>query len=169
MRFISLQAISSPLFSEPYRIFYYDCSGQNLFIALFAPVNESIWGAYETSFSRCFYMRFFCLISDSRKKNFIRSVTPCCLKFRSERSAFPYFYTYSGILGRHLPADIAVFLLGFLCFPICMERKGYGPDRQPAKMDLSIDCAWLFIFHLYLFILPDRIVSGFKLNNVHFF
>lgn len=73
--------------------FLYDCSGQNLFIALFAPVNESIWEHMKLSFSRCFYMRFFCLISDSRKKNFIRSVTPCYLEILSERSAFPYFFT----------------------------------------------------------------------------
>ena len=40
--------------------FLYDCSGQNLFIALFAPVNEFYMGAYETF---VFPGAFICIFS----------------------------------------------------------------------------------------------------------
>ena len=39
--------------------FLYDCSGQNLFIALFAPVNESIWEHMKLSFFPVLLYAFF--------------------------------------------------------------------------------------------------------------
>ena len=147
--------------------FLYDCSGQNLFIALFAPVNESIWEHMKLSFFPVLLYAFFLSYIRQPEKEFhtLRDalllgnfVGTFSIPVRNIGTSSPC-RRYRRLSAR-----------SFLCFPIRMERKGYGPDRQPAKMDLSIDCAsGSFIFHLYLLSSPDRIVSGFKLNNVHFF
>ena len=136
--------------------FLYDCSGQNLFIALFAPVNESIWEHMKLSFFPVLLYAFFLSYIRQPEKEFHT--------LRDSLLLGNFIGTFSIPRYRRLSARTV------LRFSIRMERKGYAPDRYPAKMDLSVDCAsGSFIFHLYLLSAPDRIVSGFKLNNVHFF
>ena len=72
--------------------FLYDCSGQNLFIALFAPVNESIWEHMKLSFFPVLLYAFFLSYIRQPEKEF-HTLRDACLEISSERSAFPYFFT----------------------------------------------------------------------------
>ena len=139
--------------------FLYDCSGQNLFIALFAPVNESIWEHMKLLFSRYCYMRFSCLISDSRKKNFHTLRDSLLLgNFIGTFSIPILYFTYSGILGHHvLIADIAVFLLGlFFAFRFAWKGKD-TPRTDPRRKWIYLLTALLALLFFIFTFYPPRI------------
>ena len=94
--------------------FVYEWSGNNTFLGLFFPVNESTWEHMKLVF-------FPMLVYGIFMKQRLQQEYPCIL------SALPagiltgsllipvIFYTYSGIIGQNfLPADIAVFIISVL-------------------------------------------------------
>ena len=94
--------------------FAYELSGQNPLVALFAPVNESIWEHMKIVFfpSLLFVLSgwaFFCHSTPSFFGSFLTGVLTGTL------SITVIFYTYTGILGNHdLILDILTFLAGVL-------------------------------------------------------
>ena len=114
--------------------FLYDCSGQNLFIALFAPVNESIWEHMKLSFFPVLLYAFFLSYIRQPEKEFHTLRDSLLLgNFIGTFSISILYFTYSGILGHHvLIADIAVFLLG-LFFAFRFAWKGKDTPRTDTR------------------------------------
>ena len=94
--------------------FFYDWSGQNGLAALFFPVNESTWEHMKLIF---FPMLLFTFFMQKRVLEFSPAL-PSALLFGNLTGTLcipVLFYTYSGILGKNIPAvDIAVFFISVL-------------------------------------------------------
>lgn len=129
--------------------FTYEWSGNNFWVGLFSPVNESSWEHMKLLF---FPMLLYHLVScilfrrtpsapDESILTYLRNNYPCiclgnALGILIGTISIPvFFYTYSGILGTHfLFLDIAIFLcsaiLGFACTywtaQKCQVRKYAG-------------------------------------------
>ena len=97
--------------------FFYNWSGQNSLAALFFPVNESTWEHMKLIF---FPMLLFTFFTRKRALEFSPAL-PSALLFGNLTGTLcipVLFYTYSGILGKNIPAvDIAVFFISvFMAF-----------------------------------------------------
>ena len=94
--------------------FFYDWSGQNSLAALFFPVNESTWEHMKLIF---FPLLLFTLLTWKRASGF-SPVLPTALLAGNLTGTLcipVLFYTYSGIVGKNIPAvDIAVFFISVL-------------------------------------------------------
>lgn len=114
--------------------FFYDWSGQNSFIALFSPVNESTWEHMKLIF---FPFLLWSLSAPSKVLNALPTLRTALLAggLAGSWSIPVLFYTYSGILGRNIAfIDIAIFyiavLISFglarkLCTSARMEDAGF--------------------------------------------
>lgn len=142
--------------------FLYDCSGQNLFIALFAPVNESIWEHMKLSFFPVLLYAFFLSYIRQPEKEFHTLRDSLLLgNFIGTLSIPVIFYTYSGILGRHfLIADILTFLLAlFFTFRFAWKQKDVARTNSQRK-GIYI-CTLLFVllfFTITLVSLSDHML-----------
>lgn len=139
--------------------FLYDCSGQNLFIALFAPVNESIWEHMKLSFFPVLLYAFFLSYIRQPEKEFHTLRDALLLgNFVGTFSIPVLFYTYSGILGRHLLAvDIAVFLLGlFFAFRFAWKGKDTVRTDSRRKWIYLLTALLALLFFIFTFY-PPRI------------
>ena len=112
--------------------FVYEWSGNNTFLGLFFPVNESTWEHMKLVF-------FPMLVYGIFMKQRLQQEYPCIL------SALPagiltgsllipvIFYTYSGIIGQNfLPADIAVFIISVLLAFLVIYQ-------------LTLSCSYFFV------------------------
>ena len=94
--------------------FAYDLSGNNFFVALFTPVNESIWEHTKLIF---FPMLLYSLYLNKK----LKAEYPCissAMLFGSLLGVLliiVLFYTYSGIIGYHVAfVDIAIFYISVI-------------------------------------------------------
>ena len=112
--------------------FVYEWSGNNTFLGLFFPVNESTWEHMKLVF-------FPMLVYGIFMKQRLQQEYPCIL------SALPagiltgsllipvIFYTHSGIIGQNfLPADIAVFIISVLLAFLVIYK-------------LTLSCSYFFV------------------------
>ena len=91
--------------------FFFDWSGENQAVGLFAPVNESTWEHLKLLFfPMIIYSIFEALVFHSRVPElFYANITGA---FVGMLSIVVLFYTYSGILGNSCtPVDIGIFYL----------------------------------------------------------
>lgn len=94
--------------------FVYDWSGKNFIVGLFTPVNESTWEHMKLFF---FPMLLYTIYMGWRlKKEFPCVVSGLLGSVLLGTALIPVlFYTYTGILGRDIPAlDIASFILSVI-------------------------------------------------------
>lgn len=95
--------------------FLFKLSNQNTLVALFSPINESIWEHLKMLWFPYIFTSFF-------EKKFIKSesffFSKLCGGIVGIASIVIFFYTYSTIVGKHfLFMDIVCFILGvFLAF-----------------------------------------------------
>ena len=94
--------------------FFYEWSQKNPFIALFSPVNESVWEHLKLLFFPVLlYTLFEIIVLFKTSNGFLTSRILAVIvgMFFTVSS----FFTYTGIAGRHfLPLDILIFILSVL-------------------------------------------------------
>ena len=101
--------------------FFYKWSGDNPFVALFSPVNESVWEHLKMLFFPVFlYTMFEIIVLFKTSGRFLTTrIIGILLGMFFILSAF---FTYTGICGRHfLVLDILIFILGIL-ITFCASR-----------------------------------------------
>ena len=110
----SLSGILFTILTGTLSHFLYEWSGNNRYIGLITPVNESVWEHMKMVF---FPMFLFCGSENIMlKKNYpyIYKANACAI-YLGVFSIPVLFYTYSGILGKnYLAADIVVFCLSVI-------------------------------------------------------
>ena len=109
--------------------FCYEWSGENPFVALFAPVDESVWEHLKLLFFPVFvYTLFEIIVLFKVSGRFLtaRIAAVCIGMFFIAAS----FFTYTGITGRDfLPVDILIFIFSVL-ITFCSSR--YFEVRCPS-------------------------------------
>ena len=142
--------------------FLYNWTGHSSVIALFCPVNESVWENLKLLF---FPFLFVSVLAYLRRRS-IRSVFfyQRLLAVLSGMAAIIVpFYTYTGIIGRSfLPLDILIYLFGVLTAFSFLKyiRKKHSSS---APSDSTIIIAWLFLCLCFFFF------TGFPPNIPLFF
>ena len=94
--------------------FVYEWSGNNLFVSLFAPINESIWEHTKLLF---FPMLLYALYGKKKpgKDYPCLGASMIAGMLLGIASIIVLFYTYSGILGFHVSfADISIFYISVI-------------------------------------------------------
>ncbi len=94
--------------------FAYEWSGRNLIVALFSPINESVWEHLKLLFTP---MLFYSVIEYFTYGKKLANFVPIRVLsiFIGMLVIIVSFYTYSGIIGsNYLAADIGTFVLGTL-------------------------------------------------------
>lgn len=132
--------------------FLYEWSGFHPLAGLFVPVNESTWEHMKLLF---FPMLFCSLLINAKLKAEYPGITNALLSgLLLGTFLIPVlFYTYTGILGRHLlPLDIGVFALSVLLafFTACRLAPQEENKRRTALLKLLTGvlmlCFFLFTF-----------------------
>ena len=107
--------------------FVYAWSGNNFFVGLVAPVNESVWEHTKLLF---FPMLFYALLRSKSRR--VPAAAMICGELCGVLSMIVLFYTYSGIIGRDVDAvNIALFYLcvalaffaAFKASKVCIPKK----------------------------------------------
>lgn len=127
--------------------FLYDLSKGAAFIALFCPVNESVWEHLKLLF---FPLLFVTVMECLRNKNDI--VRFFYYRFLAVMGAMGstvmLFYTYTGIVGRHfLIADLSIFLISTLLFFVIYadcQRRQWSYPSQSATFSMWVIMSLLF-------------------------
>ncbi|MBS6195983.1 MAG: hypothetical protein KH828_10445 [Clostridiales bacterium] len=133
--------------------FFYDWSGNNPIVGLFSPVNESTWEHMKLLFFPAVVCLIFLYIKLTEQyPNLLHAMSAGIL---AGTFLIPVlFYTYTGILGRHLlPLDIAVFLIStaatfFIAYRLTVSDKNV--QLGAGFVFLLIVLAVLFPFFTYL-------------------
>lgn len=96
--------------------FLYELSGGMAFFALFCPVNESTWEHLKLLFFPFLFAITWQYISTRSKSGIIRFFYNRLLAVLcGMASVITLFYTYTGVIGRHLLIiDILIFIFGVL-------------------------------------------------------
>lgn len=94
--------------------FFYEWSNHNFLMGLFFPVNESTWEHMKLIFIPMLLWTIFLALRFPESRDCVISGFLAGLLLGT--AAIPVlFYTYSGVLGKHLTAiDILVYLIGML-------------------------------------------------------
>ena len=137
--------------------FCYEWSGKNPFIALFAPVNESVWEHLKLLFFPVFvYTLFEVIVLFKTSGGFLTArLTGVLLGMYFILSAF---FTYTGILGRDfLVVDILIFTLSVLITFLasrCLEVR--CPSlRLPLLASYALLLLIIICFFSFTFSPPD--------------
>lgn len=150
--------------------FFYEWSGENAFVALFSPVNESVWEHLKMLFFPILlYTLFEIIVLKKFSAAFLASRVVGML-FGMLLIVVSYF-TYTGVTGLHsLVMDILIFLFGILAaFFISFLWEAHPPRfRLPTAGSLSVLillCASFFSFtfsppELPVFLPPVQSVSS---------
>lgn len=130
--------------------FFYEWSDGNAFIALFFPINESTWEHLKLLF---FPFLFWTLWNYLHHKNHCASYLYYQLAsvLSGMLSIIVLFYTYTGILGRHiLVADILIFFIGvrvsFLVTPLIKKHFPSTPALNAAYLYWGFLTLCFFLF-----------------------
>ena len=143
--------------------FLYDWTGNNPVVGLFTPVNESIWEHMKLLF---FPMLLYFVFERLMLENYPPSLS-CADAMALLAGTFlipVIFYTYTGILGRHLTVlDIATFYVSviaafllrrrfFLCFRSSKPSQSHSPHGKKTgkTLCLCLTAAVLLVFTCFL-------------------
>lgn len=131
--------------------FAYEASNYSLFIAIFAPVNESVWEHLKLLFypALLFISITFVLFKTSYPSYFYSHILSL---FTGLLSIPVLYYTYTTILGKHyLVIDIIIFIFSiFITFLLgnCITRRWPAPNsEQKAFIILFLLLLVLFFIH----------------------
>lgn len=135
--------------------FFYDWSGRNILVGLFAPVSESAWEHMKLVF---FPMLLYALAAvPALKKEY-----PCIGSAFSAGillGTLPIpvlFYTYTGILGRDLfPLDLATFVCSVLLAFCAVYRLTLSCKIQNGTLLRAIVGLFFIGFLLFSYYPPD--------------
>ena len=127
--------------------FLYEWSGQAAVIALFCPVNESVWEHLKLLFFPFLFMSVI-LFMKSRAEALSFFYYSFLAVTGGLFSVIVLFYTYTGILGTNfLAADLLIFLISVLfSFHLAsrLRRSGLQPPPQNIVFSLWIITALCF-------------------------
>lgn len=135
--------------------FVYGWSGNNIFVGLFAPINESIWEHTK--------LIFFPMLIYSYLERKI------CAKCPSVKSSIIFgalcgiwliislFYTYSGIIGFHFAfADISIFYISvILSFYIAFKKAVSGKENRHSAILKILSFIMICLYILFTFYQPN--------------
>lgn len=131
--------------------FLYGWSGNNPYVGLFTPVNESVWEHMKLLF---FPMLLYFLFEKLMLGNYPPSLS-CCNAVSLLTGTFlipVVFYTYTGILGFHLaPLDIATFYISVIAAFLLRHALCARLHAQKKKISKT-RCLWLTALVLLIFL-----------------
>ena len=110
--------------------FTYEWSGENPFVALYSPVNESVWEHLKLLFFPVLLYTFFeIIVLYKTSGHFLTSrLLAVCIGMFFIASAF---FTYTGLLGRDfLALDILIFIFSVLLTFFLLY--GFGTSTSPS-------------------------------------
>ncbi len=136
--------------------FAYIWSGNNIFIGLFSPINESIWEHTKLIF---FPLLLYTMYLDIKKGKEYPCITSA-MGFASLFGVFliiVLFYTYSGMLGFHVAfVDISIFYISVLLVFYLAYRFANSCKLESYSMLLQIlQIAFLCLFIFFTFFPPN--------------
>lgn len=136
--------------------FAYIWSGNNIFIGLFSPINESIWEHTKLIF---FPLLLYTMYLDKKKGKEYPCITSA-MGFASLFGVFliiVLFYTYSGMLGFHVAfVDISIFYISVLLAFYSAYRFANSCKLESYSMLLQIlQIAFLCLFIFFTFFPPN--------------
>ncbi len=137
--------------------FVYEWSGENFFLGLFFPVNESTWEHMKMLF---FPMLLYSTLAGTQLKR----ENPC-LRFGmlagilAGTALIPiFFYTYSGILGFYTTfLDVVIFYLSIICAFYLAYHLTKSCKNKKYFLPLSIAAGVVFILFLIFTYLPPEL------------
>lgn len=138
--------------------FAYDASGGNAVAAIFSPVNESVWEHLKMLFYPFLTFSVFEYFSYGKEyKNFLPAKVYSAIF--GMLLIVTLYYTYSGILGRHiLLIDILIFVIGTAA-AFAMSYRILESDRYTSKKSrtaaLILLAAAIAAFTVFTFRPPD--------------
>lgn len=128
--------------------FVYKWSGNNVFIGLFTPINESIWEHTKLLF---FPMLMFSLCLTGKVKAQYPCIDAALISgaLAGAASVIALFYTYSGIIGFNVAiADISIFFISvIISFYIVYKIATTCKDTIYNTLSLTL---WIMIICLYI-------------------
>lgn len=137
--------------------FVYAWSGNNLFVSLFAPINESIWEHTKLLF---FPMLLYALYGKKKPG----ADYPCLGSsmiagmLLGIASIIVLFYTYSGILGFHVAfADIAIFYISVILAFLFAYRLTLSCKADAYSAFLKLLLIALVVCYLLFTVFPPNI------------
>ena len=136
--------------------FFYEWSGENRLVGIFAAVNESTWEHLKLLFFPALLFWVLEWIFGKKKPNLLWSVFWGL--FAGTLSIVVLFYTYSGVLGKNLaPVDILSFVVGVL---VAFFVKLYAQSGTPTarkRLAGGILLAVLLLCYLLFTAFPPHI------------
>lgn len=137
--------------------FVYEWSGNNSFLGLFVPVNESTWEHLK--------LIFFPIVILSLIEYFLFSIKKpafICIKLRSTLigmfATVVLFYTYSGILGKTIDVvNIAIYFIAMTisyCYSFKQLKKESNSESSSQQCFLVLCIIILLFAYLTIFPLP---------------
>lgn len=133
--------------------FFYEWSGNNHFVGLFTPVNESVWEHMKlVFFPMLLYSVFFCL----KNKKDIPCIGPAlCFGILLGTSLIPVlFFTYVKAIGRDIfILDLATFAISILAAYAAVYKLGPSCKLKPYGSLLCVlvgiyaACFFWFTYH----------------------
>lgn len=136
--------------------FFFDWSGENRLVGIFAAVNESTWEHLKLLFFPALLFWVLEWIFGKKKPNFLWSVFGGL--FAGTATIVVLFYTYSGVLGKNLaPVDILTFVVGVL---VAFFVKLYAQSATPTaskRLAGGILLAVLLLCYLLFTAFPPHI------------
>lgn len=136
--------------------FFYNWSGSNTLVSLFAPVNESTWEHMKLLFFPVFLWSFFIPGQLSQNNPGLRPAL--LLGGIIGTLLIPIlFYTYSGILGYTVTwIDIAIFFICTAVSFICTFRLADSePVQKKRTVIMIMTILFIAAFFLFTFLPPD--------------
>ena len=136
--------------------FVYEWSGNNFFIGLFTPVNESIWEHTKLLF---FPMLIYSLYLQNKISDQYPCINSAMIKGALIGSALIIilFYTYSGIIGFNIAfADILIFFISVIVSFLIAYKKTLAckEDKYSSVLDF-FQIAMIFLFIIFTIYSPD--------------
>lgn len=136
--------------------FAYNLSGDNFFVALFTPVNESIWEHTKLIF---FPMLLYSVYLNKK----LKAEYPCISSARLFGSLLGVlliivlFYTYSGIIGYHVAfADISIFYISVIASFYVVYKLTLSCKAENSLVVLqSLNFLMICLYIIFTFFPPD--------------
>lgn len=129
--------------------FAYSFSGNNFFVALFSPVNESIWEHTKLIF---FPMLLYSIYLNKKLKNEYPCISSAMLSgsLSGILLIIVLFYTYSGIIGYHIAfVDISIFYISviisfYVAYRLTLSCKSENFNTFLQTLTVIMVCLYIF-------------------------
>ena len=132
--------------------FCYEWSGENPFVALFAPVSESVWEHLKLLYFPFLLVSLLFHRHKIRQARFLfsRFLGACC----GMGSILVLFYTYTGITGQSfLPADLLIFcfstIVSFFASSFFYHKLQSTPSLTTSVLLWTVLIFFFFFFTCY--------------------